>query len=194
MVREYPKLSPGPPSPVLSLEPPQQEVRALLVEGKLGASVIIPPISRCCEALLGGIPPTPSPVQSRRKWQLTASVIIPPNSRCCEALLGGISPTPSPVQSRRKWQLTASLIIPPNSRSCEALLGVIPPTPSPVQSRRKWQLTPWLCSSLGSVTRSLEATLICPCLHLQITVPSVTREIPVLVNTVRVKKVHLRRE
>ena len=35
------------------------------MKGKLGASVIIPPISRCCEALLGGIPPTPSPVQEK---------------------------------------------------------------------------------------------------------------------------------
>ena len=50
---------PKPPPHCSPLNPPSRRYEALLVEGKLGASGIIPPNSRCLQgALLGGIPPS----------------------------------------------------------------------------------------------------------------------------------------
>ena len=76
-----------PPCSPLNL--PSRRYEALLVEGKLGASGIIPPNSRCLQgALLGGIPPRTSspPLTSGR-----GLLLYPAKNRCQHTLLWSTS-------------------------------------------------------------------------------------------------------
>ena len=97
-----------------------------------------------------------------------------------------------------KWG--ASVIIPPNSRCLQgALLGGIPPS-SPLlmwgrgSIRRSCLLLLWWLSSPGTATRSLVGASLYPRWLILSSVPSATRAVLVLVNTVREGKTQLRRE
>ena len=61
MVREYLKLSPGPPSPMLSSEPPQQEVRGPAGEGEVGSQCDNPTHQQVLRGPAGWDTPHPKP-------------------------------------------------------------------------------------------------------------------------------------